>query len=56
MLKLGPHTVEVKGFGTVKFEIEISKKGKSRPIQLILIEALAKTVQEEVKRLLAFTK
>lgn len=53
MLKLGPHTIEIEGLGTVKFEIEISKKGKNRPIPLILIEALAKTLRD---KLLAFTK
>lgn len=53
MLKLGPHTVEVEGLGTVKFEVTISKEGKTRPIPLILIEAAIKTLRD---KLLAFTK
>lgn len=53
MLKLGPHIVEVKGLGTIKFEVTISKEGEHRAIPRILIEALAKTLKD---KLLAFTK
>lgn len=53
MLKLGPHTVEVKGLGTVKFEVTISREGKHNSIPRILIEAAIKTLRD---KLLAFTK
>lgn len=53
MLKLGPHTVEVEGLGTVKFEVTISKESKSNTIPEILIRAIAKTLKD---KLLAFTK
>jgi len=53
MLKIGPHTVEIEGLGTVKFEVTISREGKHNTIPRILIEAIAKTIQEKLS---AFTK